>query len=342
MILCVAFASALAATPKASAQSWEVEVHGGLAWTNSPSTGSGSLAGTSSASGTTVPSWYFGDGAMALNQALTSFGSTVQLSALDGALQGPFFQGSTGGVLGLRVARRLTSRFAAEFSFDNAFSQIQAISGSVTALDAASTSFISAWNALLAAPSHGTQTVTSTTSVSHGSRRFATGAVVVNLTTGGRVVPYATAGAGVVTSGGPSARVSGSYRFTVVQLPIGSTVPAASYSETDTVTIGRSDTSGPAGVFGGGVKIAVGRGGLRIDVRDHLMGSNGVTVTTTPTSQPQTPTGIFVLGTSPPLQFSTVAGVPSTLSQALSQVPTFHGTGMENQVELTVGWYWRF
>jgi hypothetical protein len=198
----------------------------------------------------------------------------------------------------------------------------------------------------LGGPSRGTQTVTSTTSVnSGGGQRFITGGVVINLTSGNRVTPYAMAGAGVIVNyGSSSAQVNGTYQFQVVPLPIGSGPPAPTFHETDAVTVSASTTNAAVGVFGFGAKIAsAGRWGVRIDARDYLSG-NSVTpkVTAAPASQISQPTGIFVLGTSPPLQFSTVSGTPSTLSQPVSSFTTFNGTGVRNHVFVTAGIFWRF
>src|SRR5260221_13664755 len=96
-----AVALALVAPALASAQGWEIEVHGGAGTSSNPVAGSGSLPGTGSASAATVSSWYFGDGALALNQALAFFGLNGQASALDTALKGPFVRRAPGAVFGV-------------------------------------------------------------------------------------------------------------------------------------------------------------------------------------------------------------------------------------------------
>lgn len=110
------------------------------------------------------------------------------------------------------------------------------------------------------------------------------------------------------------------------------------------MTVSASTTNAAVGVFGFGAKIASGgRWGVRIDARDYLSGSSITPkVTAAPASQMSQPTGIFVLGTSPPLQFSTVSGTPSTLSQPVSSITTFSGTGVRNHVLVTAGLFWRF
>jgi hypothetical protein len=330
-----------------SAQSWEVELHGGFGASSNPGAGSGALPGTGSASASPRSSWYFGDGALALNQALTFFGLNEQISALDTTLQGPFARRASGGVLGARLDRVLTPRFSVEFSFDDWLGQLEPTTTSLAAVEAARTSFIAAWNALLGAPARGTQVVTSQSSANSGGRqRMATGGLVINLTHGGRVAPYATVGAGVNTTygGSPSAQLIGSYQFAVIPLPIGSGPGPATFHETDTVTVSSTTKSVVTTVFGFGVKIAAGvRWGVRVEARDYLSSNaNSTTVVAAPASQPSQPSGVVILGTSPPLQFSTVPGTRSTLSLPQPGFTTFSGSGVRNQIAVTAGWYWRF
>jgi hypothetical protein len=342
-----AAALALAGPASASAQGWEIEVHGGRGASSNPVAGSGSLPGTGSASAATVSSWYFGDGALALNQVLAFFGLNEQITALDPTLKGPFIERAAGATFGVRLDRVLTPRFSLEVSVDDWLGPLQATSTSQAALGAASTSFINAWNALLSSPARGTQAVTSAASVNSRGRQFvATGGLVINLSNSSRVMPYATIGAGVVTNydGFPSAQLIGTYQFAVVP-PAGISAPApATFHETDMVTVSSSASDTVAGMFGAGVRIAgASRWGVRVDARDHLgRDTSSTMVTTAPASQVSQPTGVFVLGTSPPLQFSTVPGAQSTLSSPLSNVTTFRASGIQNQISVTVGLYWRF
>jgi hypothetical protein len=344
-ILCAAVALSLVGPAEAAAQKWDVEVHGGVGTSSLPASGSGSLPGTGSASAAGVASWYFGDGALALSQALAFFGLNAQVSPLDTTLQGPFAKAASGGVFGMRVDRALTPRFSVEVTFDAWRNLLQVAPESQAALDAASAGFISAWTALLDAPARGTETVTSAVTVQPGRRYTATGALVINLATRGRVTPYATVGAGAVVAGNgsPSAQLVGSYLFSVVPSPDYPVPAPAVYHQTDTLTVSVSQSRAMVGVFGFGVKITGGpRWGVRIDARDQVSGSTRTTLTAAPASEVSQPTGIFILGTSPPLQFSTVTGTPSTLSVPLSGVTTFQETGVRNLFAVTFGWYWRF
>jgi hypothetical protein len=172
---------------------------------------------------------------------------------------------------------------------------------------------------------------------------MATGGLVVNLATGGRVTPYLTAGAGLLMNRGAaaSAKITGDYKFAPLVVPDPGQ-PAATFHETDTVTISSASSSSAVGVVGAGIKIAGSdRWGVRIDARDYLSANtNTTTVVTTPTSQSSQPTGVFVLGFAPPLYFSTMPGTASTLSQPTNST-TFTGTGIRHQVSVTLGWYFR-
>jgi hypothetical protein len=335
-----AVALALAVPALASAQGWEIEVHGGAGASSNPVAGSGSVSGTGSASAPAVSSWYFGDGALALNQALVFFRQNTQVSALDTALGRPFVERAPGAIVGARLDRFLTPRLALDFSFDNWLGPLQATSTSRAGLDAASTTFIDAWNALLSGPARGTQVVTSVTSVSRRGRELvATGGLAINLLSGTHVMPYVTIGAGVVRNynGWPGAQLIGAYQFSVVPAP-------ATFHETDTVTVTSSASDAVTGVFGFGVRLAgSGRWGVRIDARDHLSrNTNSTMVTAAPAWQLSQPSGIFILGISPPLQFSTLPGTQSSLSLPLANFTTFRGSGLQNQISATAGLYWRF
>ena len=68
---------------------WEVEVHGGGTVATNPTCGTAALpaAGTpftvGQRSSRRESSWYFGDGAVLLNQVNTALGATAKITALD-------------------------------------------------------------------------------------------------------------------------------------------------------------------------------------------------------------------------------------------------------------------
>ena len=340
---------AIAVPASAAEQRWEVEVHGGYAVSSNPSSGAGALPGVNAASATTVvPSWYFGEGALLLNQALTSFRLNVAIVPLDPVLQSPFVERRSGGSFGVRIGRVVTPRFSAEFALDEGFGALAVTTTSRAGIEATRASFVTAWNATLNTPARGSQTVTSLATIGNRAvrQRFATGALLINLRSGGRLTPYAAVGAGVMTNrnGAPTAGLVGSYRFSFA-LPPGIPLPTPMFHETDTVTVRASVDNAFTGVLGGGLKYARSeRWGVRADVRDHISRNSVNTIfTATPASEMLPPSGILIIGLTPPLRFSTNPGTPSTLGGTpVSGFTSFHGTGVRNQVNLTVGLFWRF
>jgi hypothetical protein len=299
-----------------------------------------------------VSSWYFGDGASLLNQAASSIRLGGHITPLDPVLQSPFVRRESGGDLGLRVGRVLTGRLTAEVSFDYSLGMLALTSASVAGLEASRTGFVAAWNAVLAFPSRGTQTVSSVATISdrRGRQMVTAGTMIINLMPPARLTPYVALGAGMISNRNtpPSAVLVGDYQFSLVLvLPPNVPGPVAlpRFHETDTVTVRSSVGSAATWIVGGGLKYALtDRWGVRVDVRDHV---NGNTISTlvdaTPASTDLLPRSLLVLGTNPRLQFSTQPGVPSSLSGApISGFKTFTGTGIEHHVDVTAGLFWRF
>jgi hypothetical protein len=332
----------------AADQNWEVEVHGGYVLSSKPSSGTGALPGTNSASASTVPSWYFGDGALVLNQALTSIRLSPSIVALDSVLKSPFVERRPGGSVGIRIGRVLTPRFTAEFTLDEGFGALAVTPTSQKAIEATRASFVTAWSPVLSSPSRGSATVTSLATIGdrEGRQRFATGALLINLTSGGRLKPYAAFGAGVIAGadGAPAAQLVGSYQFGLA-LPPGSPVPGPMFHETDTVTVRSSVDNAFTGVLGGGFKYALSEHwGVRADVRDYISRNRVDTVlTATPTSEMSPGSGVLIIFSTPPLRFSASPTTPSTLGGTpVAAFTTFYGTGIRNQVKGAAGLFWRF
>jgi hypothetical protein len=348
----------------ASAQSaaiertWEIDVHGGGMWASNGADGKAALPppgpSVSNPVGLGMPSrvvssWFFGDGATQLNQALVSFRSSVRLTPLDPVLQSPFVERRAGGSFGFRIGRTLTPRFGAEFDFDYGLGTLALTDGSASGVEAARASFISGWNGLLSPLARNTQTVTALSTVSGGQRRQAvtTGTLLINFNRIAALTPYAALGAGVATNLGTetSATLVGDYQFGLVVPGVVGPLPLPSFHETDSVTIHSSIENALVWVIGGGFKYAVSaRWGLRFDLRDYT-GRNSVTtlLAARPASIPLTPNGALTLGTTPSLRFSGFSGSPSTLSGApISGFETFRGTGATHRVNVTAGLFWRF
>lgn len=342
----VTLALAIAVPVSAADRNWEVEVHGGYLLSSNPSGGAGALPGVNSSSAAVVPSWYFGDGALLLNQALVSIRLNPTIVALDPVLQSAFVERRSGGSFGVRISRILNPRFSAEFALDEAFGTLAVSAASRVGFDRTRDSFVTAWNTLLSG--RGPQTVASVATIgdSAGRQRFATGALLINLGSGAKLKPYAAVGAGVVTNlnGAPNARLVGSYQFSFQFLP-GIPILAPTFHETDTVTVRSSVGNAFTGVLGGGFKYGLSeRWGVQADVRDHLSRNNvSSTLTATPASEMLFPGGVLIIFSTPPLRFSTSPNTPSTLGGTpVSEFTTFRGTGVRNQVKLTVGLFWKF
>jgi len=337
---------AIAASASAADQSWEVEVHGGYMLSSNPSSGTGTLPGTNSASASTVPSWYFGDGALVLNQALTSIRLNQSIVALDPVLKSPFVERRSGGGVGIRIGRVLTPRFTAEFTLDEGFGGLEVTPTSQKAIEATRASFVTAWSPVLSGRQSPTVTSLATIGDREGRQRFATGALLVNLAIRGRLKPYAAFGAGLVAGqgGAPVAQLAGSYQFGLA-LPPGIPIPAPIFHETDTVTVRSSVDNAFTGVLGGGFKYALSsRWGIRADVRDYISRNSVDTVlTATPSSETSPGTGVLIIFSTPPLRFGPSGTTLSTLGGTpVAALTTFHGTGIRNHVAGAFGLFLRF
>ena len=337
------------ATPSAAGR-WEVEVHGGGLLSSTPESGTFALP----AAGPLVPpnlnrpvsSWYFGDGSFQLNQF-----PNVRLSGivtpLDGTLQSRLATRGAGGVVGLRLTRRITSRLSAEFNLDYALGPLRLSSDATSAMEAARASYVTALNGLFVSPFIASRTVDSTLAITdeEGSQILTTGAVRVEVLNARGFAPYVVGGVGAlsVRGDGPHAVLTGNYQvlFSITGAPI----PPSTMTQTDVVTVTSTMESGAVWVLGGGVRLSISdRWGLRIDVRDHMHGNTLTThVSASPVLPPST-FGTFFTTTlnNPPLVFSGSPLTPSTLSVPLNDFVTFTGSGVVHQVGVTTGLSWRF
>jgi hypothetical protein len=297
-----------------------------------------------------VSSWYLGDGAQLLNQALASFRINQQLTPLDAVAQSVFARRVSGSTFGVRLSRSLNARFAAELSLDYAHANLAVTGPSLAGVEATRSSFITAWNGLFSLPLlAANRNVTSTATIRdhQGGQMGVAGTMSVNLLRSGRTRPYVTAGAGVVrhTGGSPSAALVGRYQFGITPpVPIAGNV----FDESDTITLRSSSGTSAVAIIGGGVKqFVTPRWGLRIDVRECIGRNSAVTLLdATPRSGGTGGSGFgsLTFGTTPPLVFSTgTTSLRSNLSGApISGFTTFAGSGLNLQLNVTAGLVWRF
>lgn len=331
--LVVMLVAAMAAPAIAQERKWEIEVFGGAVLGTTGSDGTRRLppAGLPIVTSTPifpsreVSSWFFGDGAVLLNDVNEQFGTAGRITPLD-----PFLvagEAGGGGVFGARLRRRLTDRFSAEFSFDVLASSSSAPDGFADGVEASRQSFTPAFRSLLATgPFTGIQ-VDATATAADGARRdmTATAAVNVDLPRLWSLAPYATVGGGLTTGTGSmaSAELTGHYQFSIAaETPI---------SETDTTTVRFERPAGFVVVLGGGVRQELSeKWGLAIDVRVHVgPDRTRVVVDASPASVRGTPAGFVESFTNPAIQFSNdpATGRRSTLSgPALDGFEVFEGS----------------
>jgi len=362
VLVALAFLTAGAtSTALAGGQKWELEFVGGGAFPISGGEGATALPlENSTLSGgppglvaaRIVSSWYFGDGASQLNQAIASqfvlFRVTPSIVPLDSVLQSRFAKRRPGPTLGLRVSRVLTPRFSAEFTLESVSDELAIESNSFTGLEASRLSFVNVWNGFFPGPVSPEQTVSSVATIedNRGRQLATTGALLINLAQGRRLTPYAAVGAGVVVSGdeNPAAQLVGRYQYTLPALPAPIPVPTLVIDETDTVSIRTAFDNRFAFVIGGGVKYSMNaRFSLRLDVRDVMYGDSQRTELDATPSTVANSNSALITGTVPRLAFGSSPFVRSTLSGgAISSFETFTATGTIHQIHATGGLIWRF
>jgi len=361
---------------------WEIEVHGGGISLTHPSTGTISMPGpgeTFTTAGIYPPpappvlvvsasrrisSWYLGDGALLFNQAASAVAANPvamtaafpgRIVALDPVLGRSLGEARRGGTFGLRLTRVVTPRISVELNMDYSLTRPQMTQANSDAIEATRASFISAFNGLITSnPNRVLNSLASTAAVKNGTggELFTTGTLVVNLRTSGTIIPYATAGAGLIATTGtmPAVTLTGSYRFLN---PSGSPI-----NETDTVTLGEGrDRRTVAGILGGGVKYHVSpRWGIRIDARVSLSKNSASTLLD---ASPNVALGLLPIGrgtlnADPTIQFSnnwsdpiTTLGVTSVARSSLSGPAvtgfrTWSGEGLSSYTNIAAGLFWRF
>lgn len=353
-------ASISPARAQSASGAWELEAHAGGLWSSSPTAGAAGTLPAATPFTTTFgfpsrheSSWTFGDGASLLNAVnITLRAVNGQITPLDSTLGAAAATRGNGGSAGFRVARHFAGRYAAEFALDYASTPLEFTAKAVDGIDATRSSFITAWNALIATGPFATPKVTATNDLrrSGGHQLLTTGVLTVDLVTRGRLIPYVEGGGGVVSNGGdaPTATVKGTYMFSAPSTLSTNFGVAFPVNETDKVTIGVAPRDHEmVGVFGGGVRYAASsRWGIRADVRVHVGGGKVDTMLdASPNVATGTPAGAISSITNPSIQFTDnpSAGLQSTLSgPAITGLRTFTGSGTAIRTNVAAGIYWRF
>ena len=186
-----------------------------------------------------------------------------------------------------------------------------------------------------------------------GRQVFSTGALTINLAERGRIIPYATIGAGMITNVGelPRATLVGNYQFDSLGALIGYFPANETSNATMRVVTARQHPY--VTVFGGGARFwGSNRWGVRADVRAYISRNTmDVLVDAAPQvvrSQASTspPLGAIASFLAPSIQFSNLPaafGVDSTLSgPRIDGFKTFSSSGTALHVSVSAGYYVRF
>ena len=343
-------APAIASGQTAAAPRWEVEGHGGFAAATAPTGGDAETlpAGTpfttiALTQSRRVSSWLFGDGTALINGANSLLAPLAKITPLDSVLGSAAAGRGSGGAVGLRVTRRLGSRYSAEFSLDYTRTPLTFTEEALDGIEASRSTFVSGFRGLFISGPSQNPNVTATTTLTGSARSelLATGVFGVDLVTRGRLIPFVVGGGGVVHSGGdaPTAELVGNYAFPLGTLP--------GINETDRVTIRvATRANAPVGVFGGGVRYAASaRWGIRGDVRFLAGGgTHDVLIDAAPSVVPSTPGVVLITPPNPnSAVFSSASTIAGSLAgPAISGQRTFTASGFSIRTNIAGGVYLRF
>lgn len=350
----VAFlAVATPAVAQPAASRWSIEFHGGVAAGTTPNAGTVSFPPPGAPLVTPnpifptwrVPSWFFGDGALMLNNAITDFGLTAHLTPLDGAINARAFRIGVSGVAGARIRRAFSPRLALEGTVD-LLAESTDVRDLESALTATPQSFKTTFTALFASGPF-VNTAVSADGVIHTqlSREVAaTAAINWSLAPSLWLAPYVTGGGGVIAAAGGSSSLTldGHYQTTI---RAGSN-PDVPIEEFDHVVVRSSTRTNWIAVAGAG--IARGRSTWTMNVDARVLmgpGNHDVIVSATPSSTRGTPSDSITLLSYPALQFSNnpSTGRESTLSgPGVQDFKVFRGAGIQTRTLITVGFAYHF
>ena len=201
---------------------WEIEGHAGTGW-GMTSTGKGSVPMVGVAFTTfngrpsrTVPSWYLKEGADRFNDNAASRGDAVRMTPLDPALDPSTVTLPRHAPFGMRLARKIGGRYAAEFTLDISNGGFELTENARNRVAQAREGFERGFRSLLINQTNPVVSSSATLTESSGRQVLTVGALKINLLRGRRLTPYATAGGGLLSRRGalPAVSLSGGYTFT--------------------------------------------------------------------------------------------------------------------------------
>jgi hypothetical protein len=336
--------------PKPLSRSWQVEYEFGV--------GAGLALGAGRAQGLPAPgpalsgflgappsrqvhSWFFGDGAALLNEALAAGGRVARVVPMDAVLATQALDGRMVWRAGFRAVRGATDRFAIEVGLDFGPASYSLGQSTLAHVEEARASFAAAFGALFADPRFINPNVEATAAIqtASGYRANVTGALRMLLRVSGRVVPYLTLGGGGAFNfgDGPSIGLTGRYTFGAVGY--GTRV----WDEIDQLIVRfRPPTARALAVAGGGVSYELDRRhGIAIDGRLHISPDTPATLLEARPARATGSNAIVWTLTAPTVQFSTVGGMPSSLGLNLSGFSSHSGSTSTNAV-LSIRYYVRY
>jgi hypothetical protein len=300
-----------------------------------------------------VSSWYFGDGTKLFNAAadrvLPAEGLALpipKIIPLDPVLTSSVAKPG-GAAFGFRVSRRITRRAAAEFSIERAGKLFISDQG-LSRIDASRSSFAAAFGSVTGVAANSRSTIKE----QGVPFTFSTGALTINTSGFGRIRPFLTVGAGLLSTGGetPNASLVGSY-----DPGPRANIPSDVVTDTIKLDFAPSNHQSFAALLGGGIKVPMNsRWGIRVDIRAYLYRNPITTSLTAVHSTAQTVAFIVaddvgfqqfwaVIPIGSPVGSPTPPGPVSSLSgPAIFGHKSFTETGLQSQIRISVGPYWRF
>jgi hypothetical protein len=330
---------------------WEIEGFGGVAFGRIPASGTATFpdpgAPITTANPTVpsrqTPSWFFGDGAVLLNDVLAEYELPNRITPLDAAITAPGFNAGTAGTFGVRIRRALNTRISVEFSLDVIAGSPVLSDSFVGSVKSTEASFVTALSALLASGPFTGITTSAASTVHQGTAHdlAVSGSIHVPFGHFSGFKPYFTVGGGLLSSQGqpPSVDLTGTYQGA---LPDGAVI-----HEQDHVVLSYSRGKAAVVVLGAGLRRDFSsRWGLQIDGR-VLLGPNGTeaTIDASPSVATSTPASFTETLTYPSIVFSnnpSTGRVSSLGPPNLQGFAVFSGSGVQLRTLVTVGVFVKF
>jgi hypothetical protein len=284
---------------------------------------------------------------------LTAAGAAI--APLDQVLQSGITRRRGGVNLGFSAARWLSPRLAVEVQGDYAPSAVVMNDPTLAALEAVTTSYTNAWQGLfdagLAADGMFSDVLVSGDADTGGGHQFVlTGGLKAVVHTKRRFRTYVAGACGIQSTSNraPRATMTGTYQF-AGEMTTPSGIVKVPFAERDDVAI-RAELSQSrtlVGVVRGGFEYYMeSRRGIRLDVAVLLSPNRVATILdATPSVLVQDPGAAISGTTNPTIQFSShpASAIRSTLTgPSIRNLKTFEADGLQAQIKLSVGYFFRF